>query len=509
MVGSDGADFITPVGKNGGSAGRGEYVDADDLDIGFGGTGGGKRIELGDTPPDSPRGGLDGSIYPLVGHGDPMEAPVQEQSLEDKESILEGMKDQLVVMIVDKIAPLRSDTGAFEKVFTELMLEQIRLLEYLLKFAYYGSDLGDIEEQIGMISGKKDKSSSVDSINKIIIALSFLLEYDKEYYEILKSEGINFKNSSSAKGKPPTFTTGGKSWADLTINELKTEMAKLEDSSNLDEKENKVSIFKKNFALKKVLSKFDNKTYSARVVTDDTPISVQIKIQIAQIFLYLLDLRDDFLLTNVISFFNKKFFTNVKGRAVDDIGLGGEANYLALFKTVLPDLHFKGGENEFVGDGSGKCWLNYSESDEVKSFDKVIHRSFVEILIMAFYFAYDSILQNSIVKLLERFCTQRNSLMMNINKTVLICTKESSIIYMKINEINQALQNYQTESQVWLLIINKRFYHREYDISLTGALKKLKSLHSYLSGEKERPMSLKIKQDMMRQIGCQDNIINF
>jgi hypothetical protein len=98
---------------------------------------------------------------------------------------------------------------------------------------------------------------------------------------------------------------------------------------------------------------------------------------------------------------------------------------------------------------------------------------------------------------------------MNINKTVLICTKESSIIYMKINEINQALQNYQTESQVWHLIINKRFYHREYDISLTGALKKLKSLHSYLSGEKERPMSLKIKQDMMRQIGCQDNIINF
>jgi hypothetical protein len=53
LVGSDGADYVTPVGRN--SGGRGEYVDADDLDIGFGGTGGGKPINLLDTPPDSPR----------------------------------------------------------------------------------------------------------------------------------------------------------------------------------------------------------------------------------------------------------------------------------------------------------------------------------------------------------------------------------------------------------------------------------------------------------------------
>jgi len=157
-----------------------------------------------------------------------------------------------------------------------------------------------------------------------------------------------------------------------------------------------------------------------------------------------------------------------------------DSPFLKMFRQILPNLHFKGGECEGgVVDITTKQWRNYTEENEITSFDKVIDRSFMEILIVSFYFSNDSLLQNSILKLLERFCTQRNSLLVNINKTVLICNTESSIIYNKINEINQSLQNYKTESQVWLLIINTRFYQREYDVSLTGALKKLKDLYQY------------------------------
>jgi len=39
---------------------------------------------------------------------------------------------------------------------------------------------------------KKKSNSSADSLNKIIRALSYLLEYDREYYEVLKSEKIQF-----------------------------------------------------------------------------------------------------------------------------------------------------------------------------------------------------------------------------------------------------------------------------------------------------------------------------
>jgi len=151
----------------------------------------------------------------------------------------------------------------------------------------------------------KGKNSSVDSLNKIVRALSYLLEYDKEYYEVLKDEGISFLNGENcidieenenykSTKKNPTYPNARKGWAEMNSNELKAS-AKTEDHNNLDDSENKISIFKKNFALKKVLTKFDNKTYSARVETDDTPIDVSIKIEIANVFLYLLDLRDDFL----------------------------------------------------------------------------------------------------------------------------------------------------------------------------------------------------------------------
>jgi len=69
----------------------------------------------------------------------------------------------------------------------------------------------------------------------------------------------------------------------MNTNELKA-AARCEDFSLCDESGSKVSIFKKNFALKKVLTKFDNKTYSARIESDDTPIDVSIKTEIANVF---------------------------------------------------------------------------------------------------------------------------------------------------------------------------------------------------------------------------------
>jgi len=53
------------------------------------------------------------------------ESPLIEQSLEDKETILESIKERLVKMICDKVDPLRQskyvDGKAFENVFNELM----------------------------------------------------------------------------------------------------------------------------------------------------------------------------------------------------------------------------------------------------------------------------------------------------------------------------------------------------------------------------------------------------
>ena len=97
---------------------------------------------------------------------------------------------------------------------------------------------------------------------------------------------------------------------------------------------------------------------------------------------------------------------------------------------------------------------------------------------------------------------------MNIKSTVLISTADYSVIHSRLNEINQSLQTYRAESQVWLLIIKKVLYQREYDISLTNALKKIKGLHNYLTEATDK-QTFKIKQDMMRQIGLQDNILQF
>ena len=71
--------------------------------------------------------------------------------------------------------------------------------------------------------------------------------------------------------------------------------------------------------MKKVLSKFDNKTYSERLESDDISIEVLIKIQISKVFLYLLNIRDDFLLKNSIKAFKKKFIPIAENMNIENL----------------------------------------------------------------------------------------------------------------------------------------------------------------------------------------------
>ena len=73
------------------------------------------------------------------------------------------------------------------------------------------------------------------------------------------------------------------------------------------------------------------------------------------------------------------------------MNLTEDSPYYGSLRTIFPNLHFKGGENEAMIDHSTKMWINYAEENEVPSFDKVIDRGFMEILIVSFYFSYDSI----------------------------------------------------------------------------------------------------------------------
>ena len=69
--------------------------------------------------------------------------------------------------------------------------------------------------------------------------------------------------------------------------------------------------------MKKILEKFSQKTFKLQKTDDKKQIDVEIKIQICHIFKLILQMREDYLLNNVVAFFKQEFVT--AGKDGDDL----------------------------------------------------------------------------------------------------------------------------------------------------------------------------------------------
>jgi inositol 1,4,5-triphosphate receptor type 3 len=164
----------------------------------------------------------------------------------------------------------------------------------------------------------------------------------------------------------------------------------------LDKNQN--PIFQKNYTLRKVLNMFTNKIYQAPSKSQDGQQSVyeEIKIEICQIYFYLLDIRTEYLIENCISFFKQRYIPAVKTLNILSIS---DTNLVNL----MPAINLEAGESpSIIRHHAGRTIDKHSDLPEFRHFDNIIDRSFMEVLTIAHYFSNTAGLQRIVVDVVIR-----------------------------------------------------------------------------------------------------------
>ena len=141
--------------------------------------------------------------------------------------------------------------------------------------------------------------------------------------------------------------------------------------------------------------------------------------------------------------------------------------------------------------------INTFNGLEIKDFDVMIERSFLEVLTQTFFFASNAELQNEIIYVLYKFSSQKETLMKNIKNLVLLFSHEHHKIHFTLQTLISELTNLTFSSQVWLQILDKQLYKQQFLDHMKQAYKKLSFLEDLFlknSGDSNRDKELlKIK----------------
>lgn len=405
----------------------------------------------------------------------------------EEHKVLIEIREQLIKMLERKANKLHS-LKRISDVYNEFTLEIVNALFTLLKFGVYGFN----------------NENDISSIQRMVKILSSLLEYSKEYYEAMKNEKLSFGDSK----RPQDYQNQARKRLNPKLIQSSNQDSFSSDSSRL----NNNRIFKKSVALKKILSKFLNKTYQATLDTKEYDLKIEIKSVICKILSSILKMRDEHILSNAFRYFNDKFVPrsmNIfksKNARTEDSQATMMRELVLLIKGAIPNLNFKAG---VIGEASHfKSILKHMI---LPNLDQIIGRSFFEPLITSIYFSHTSELRNTQIMLLKSFSLQRRRLKSSLEKTFIIFNEQERNAYYKLKDNFEALDHHKTVSQVWLLIIKKEFYQIEYDDNLTIVNEKLTDLEKFLKSDVENGdlSGLKTKQSILRKLKTHELLLLF
>jgi len=159
---------------------------------------------------------------------------------------------------------------------------------------------------------------------------------------------------------------------------------------------NKEEAFKKSESLKKILSKFSNKTFTIKM--DEDQYEVPIKIKVCELFEYIFDLKEDFVIFNIVEYFKNSFLEKTYKLQDEDVQ---NLDLNDVIKGLLPENNSSAGgdlENE-------SKFKNYTDFEHIRSFDSILEKPFIEVLLFSFFFTSAAPLQNSLLGLIRRVCT--------------------------------------------------------------------------------------------------------
>ena len=103
-----------------------------------------------------------------------------------------------------------------------------------------------------------------------------------------------------------------------------------------------------------------------------------------------------------------------------------------------------------VGKSMGKIhkFKNYAKNDLIKFFDEILNRPFLEILLISFYFTNNSNLQNSLMNLIHRCCSQKKTFAKNIQNIEFLFVPEHTKLFETLHNLVKKLTILALNNQV-------------------------------------------------------------
>lgn len=196
-------------------------------------------------------------------------------------------------------------------------------------------------------------------------------------------------------------------------------------------------LFSKLHSFKKILSKFNNKTFTYQ--NTDEELKIQVKLEICKFFDYLLSYNEDLIIDDCMSYFNEFFIPKYKGISNKQMKLLEKDNEFLFFLPHGVDHTKFSKKYKFLKKG-------------LKEMDYVIDKSFAECLLKSLYFTSDFVLQKNLLKLVYKLFSQNEAFVDSLHKIELLLTDENILIYKSINKFVNKLSLSSLNSQVFYFL---------------------------------------------------------
>lgn len=265
-----------------------------------------------------------------------------------------------------------------------------------------------------------------------------------------------------------------------------------------------------------------NKTYrfqSQSMESGERSPEVQIKVIICKIFSYLMDWRQDYFLDRILAYFQDEFVapSQVSG-GVKEVDAAGRIQLEEKLLQIVPEIHASIGE-EIPMEAVPVVRDKSRVEEEIRSFDRIIQKPFIEVLILAFYFCRDELLQNKVTHLIYKCMNQRFELFRRIPKLNLVFSSDvNNQILTQMHVIISQLQGFRSYSQSWLSMIENSNYIEQAEKILDGTLDYLYYLYQMFTtnesasegpGQASALSELNTKQRIFKHLKGHQIILDF
>ena len=119
-----------------------------------------------------------------------------------------------------------------------------------------------------------------------------------------------------------------------TLKKVKKRNIMLRYENEIESEILKEPLFRKIWALKKILNKFNNKTFTLPQEDEENDLIIQIKLEICKIINRILDTREEYLIDNFLEFFRDKFLQRAQSIGDKIYEIDWDKDFLSLLPNT-------------------------------------------------------------------------------------------------------------------------------------------------------------------------------